>query len=164
MGLIGSALVAASILILFYLGRHPMLLNIVLDVRIPLYGIFIFVSTKMYRDYHNAGELHFWEGMTTGFLTYSVMAVVSSLFILVFAGIESTGFLSEYVRLASIPLEEHKDIFIENFGEEVYKETLLQLPKTTAWDLCRDYLLKSMFIGIFLTIILTLALRVTRKT
>ena len=158
-GFIGSMLIILGLLVLFYLGKHPLLLNPVLDSRIPIYALIIFISFKIFKDQQNAGVMHFWQGMTMGMIAYFVMALGAAMFIYIFSEISATNFLAEYIRLATGQLVTNKDLFIETIGEKTYTDTLAQLPTTQPIHLAVDYLLKSIPIGLFLTIILAVLLR-----
>ena len=155
----GSIINIGALLILYYFGRHPLLLNPFFDARLPLYLVFIYFSMKTYRDQFNAGSMHFWQGIAIGLLNYMSMALIVSVFIQIFAGIESTHFLSNYIQLASEQMLANKDAFVEALGLETFEETMLELPRTTSLHLAADFLLKSMPIGLFLTIILAVLMR-----
>jgi len=158
-GLVGSLLNIVALMVLYYLGRHPLLLNPILDTRLPLYALFIFVGLKVFKEEHNEGIMHFWQGMTIGMILYILMAILSSTFIYTFSEIEATKFLSEYIKLATDQLVANKEMFIESIGEKTYIDTIAQLPQTRSIHLAADYLLKSIPIGLFLTIILSVLMR-----
>ena len=158
-GLVGSLLNIMAFLVLFYLGRHPLLLNPILDTRLPLYGLFVFVGLKVFKEEKNGGVMHFWQGMTIGMILYIFMAILSATFIYIYSEIEVTNFLTEYIRIATEQLVSNKDLFIESIGEKTYYDTITQLPKTKSIHLASDYLLKSMPIGLFLTLILSVLMR-----
>lgn len=158
-GLVGSLLNILALLVLFYLGRHPLLLNPILDTRLPLYALFVFVGLKVFKEEYNNGVMHFWQGMTIGMILYIFMAILSGTFIYIYSEIEATNFLSEYIRLATDQLVTNKEIFIESIGEKTYIDTIAQLPRTRSIHLATDYLLKSIPIGLFLTIILSVLMR-----
>ena len=103
--------------------------------------------------------MHFWQGMAMGMIAYILMAFGAALFIYFFGEISSTNFMLEYIRISTGQLVTNKDLFIETIGEKTYTETLAQLPTTRPIHLAVDYLLKSMPIGLFLTIILSVLLR-----
>ena len=158
-GVAGSLLNILALLVLFYLGRHPLLLSPIFDTRLPLYALFIFVGFKVFKDEYNDGIMHFWQGMTLGMILYILMAILTSTFIFIFSEIEATKFLSEYIRIATGQLMANKEIFIESIGEKTYVDTIAQLPQTRSIHLATDYLLKSIPIGLFLTIILSILMR-----
>ena len=158
-GFIGAVMLIFGLLVLFYMGRHPLLLNPVLDTRILIYALIIFISFKVYKDQYNRGIMHFWQGMAMGMISYIVMSFGAALFIYIISEISSTNFLAEYIRIATGQLITNKDLFIETISEKTYADTLEQLPATKPIHLALDYLLKSMPIGLFLTIILSILLR-----
>ena len=154
----GSLLSILLILALFYAQRHPLLMPPILDFRILIFGVFIFFSLKEFRDYLNGGILYFWQGMSVGMLCYLGMALLGSLFILIFGWIEP-GFLDSYIIIATSQLESNKEQFLEAIGKEAYNTALAELPLTTVTDLAVDYFLKSIPVGLFLTIIIAVILR-----
>lgn len=158
-GLIGGLISIIAILFLYYMGRHPLLLNPVLDIRWPLYIIFIFFSMKTYKDQYSNGIMHFWQGMIIGFVNYMTMALVVAVFIQIFAGIETTKFLAQYVQLATEQIQNNRTALLETINEETLVKTLADLPKTTATHLAADYLLKSMPVGLILTILFAMLMR-----
>jgi Protein of unknown function (DUF4199) len=158
-GFIGSLLIIFGMILMFYLNRHPLLLNPILDTRIPVYALIIFISFKVFKDQYNYGIMHFWQGMAIGMIAYIVMALSAALFIYIFSEFSSTNFLSEYIRIATGQLVSNRDLFIETIGEKTYTDTLAQLPATRSIHIAIDYLLKSMPIGLFLTLILSVLLR-----
>jgi hypothetical protein len=155
-----AATVLGSILfaVLFFHDRHPMLIHIVYDFRLLLIPLFVFFAIKEYRDYANFGELHFWEGMVAGIMMYMGYGIFMAMFI-AFFGHYHPPFLQEYIRLATENLVSHREEFITAISEETYNSTLEKLPLTTLGDLALDYIMKSILIGVFSTIILSVILR-----
>ncbi len=160
-GLLGALMNIIALLVLFYLGKHPLLLNPMLDARWPLYGLFIFFAIKMIRNDNN-GFLHFWEGLSVGFLVYLIMAQMVAAFIAVLGSIESTQFLADYIRIAMEQISNNREALIaNNINEKTLTDALQILPTTTANNLAFDYFLKSMPIGLILTLILSTLMRRT---
>lgn len=158
-GLIGALMNIVALLTLFYLGKHPLLLNPLIDARLPLYGLFIFFSLYYFRD-DNEGILHFWQGLVLGFLVYLIMAQMAAAFIAVFGSIESTQFRSIYVSTAIEQISANKEALLENnIDEKTLNDALQILPSTTANNLAFDYFLKSMPIGLILTLLLSIVMR-----
>jgi len=161
-GLIASLINIGALLLLFYGGKHPLLLSPLIDIRIPLYGVFIFFGLKVYRDQSNGGALGFVQGIVLGFFCYMTIAILTSIFIFLFASIEQTQFISKYIDIAMDQLIHNRELFIDSIGENAYRKSIEMLPNTTAANLAIDYFLKSMPIGLFLTIVLAILQR--RKT
>ncbi len=158
-GFIGSLMIILGLVVMFYMGRHPLLLNPVLDTRIPIYALIIYISFKIFKEQYNDGIMHFWQGIAIGMIAYTVMSFGAALFIYIFSEFSSSNFLSEYIRIATGQLVDNKDLFIETIGEKTYTDTLAQLPATRSIHIALDYLLKSMPIGLFLTLILSVLMR-----
>lgn len=158
-GLIGALMNIVALVTLFYLGKHPLLLSPLIDARLPLYGLFIFFSIKFFRD-ENEGILHFWQGLALGFLVYLIMAQMAAAFIAVFGSIESTQFLSTYISTAIEQINKNKEALLQNnINEKTLTDALELLPNTTANNLAFDYFLKSMPIGLILTLLISILMR-----
>lgn len=153
-GLFGGVLAFTLLLTLFYLGRFPF----IPVERTVLFAIFIFFALKEYRDYHNGGILHFWQGMIGGIICYLSMAVLGAILLEIW-GLISDAYLDGYIRIMSGQLEVNRTELEERVGKEALDLQLEKLPLTTITDLALDYVLKSMFIGIFLTIVISIILR-----
>ncbi len=153
-GVFGGILAGVLIFTLFYLGRFPFLPV----ERTILFAIFIFFALKEIRDYYQEGILHFWQGMMAGITCYIVMAVIASLMLFLW-GQFTDEYLNQYIHVMTEQLETNRLDLEERVGKEALDLQLAKLPSTTILDLALDYLLKSMFIGIFLTIIISVILR-----
>lgn len=159
LGLTGALMNIIALLVLYYIGKHPLLLNPFLDARWPLYGLFLFFSMKYFREDNN-GILHFWQGLVVGFIVYLIMAQMAAAFIAVFASIDSTQFLSTYISTAIEQININREALLEtNLSEKTITDALKILPTTTANNLAFDYFLKSMPIGLILTLLLSILMR-----
>lgn len=95
-GAIAAVLSVSLMIVMFYLGRHPLMVAPFVDFRILLYGIFIFFALKEYREYHQEGILYFWQGMVGSFFVVLTAAVVGSLLLYAFGNLEM-NFIPSYV-------------------------------------------------------------------
>ena len=68
--LTASLLAITLVIILFYTGKHPLLIPIAYDFRILLFGVFIYFSIREFKTFHNSGELHCWQGLLIGIFFY----------------------------------------------------------------------------------------------
>ncbi len=158
-GFFGGLLGIVVILFLYYYGgNHPQLYPVFLDFRIILFAIFIFFSIREFRDYKQAGVLHFWQGMIIGMTCYIMISLVVSVFLGVFGNLVPE-YTERYIAEIGTILTESRSQIIEKVGDEAYQNQITTLPFTTITDLAVDYLLKSMFIGLFLTIVISVILR-----
>jgi hypothetical protein len=155
----GGILAFVLIVILHYFGStHPQLYPIFLDFRILLFGVFIYFSIREFKDVENGGILHFWQGMAVGILCYLGIAWLVALGIIGLGEIDP-GYLERYISETTDILLSNKADVIEKVGEEAFNAQIEALPSTTIFALAVDYFLKSMFIGLFLTIIISVILR-----
>jgi hypothetical protein len=157
-GAIASALLALLFMVLYSMGKHPLFVPLFLDVRLIMLPLFMFVAMKDFRDSQNGGVLHFWQGLTVGFITFTTLAILMSLFIMSMAEV-SDGFLQEYISARLELLEGNKVQFSEALNEQFVQGQIDALPLTRPFDLAIDYFWKTVAIGIFLNIILAVVLR-----
>jgi ABC-type antimicrobial peptide transport system permease subunit len=136
---------------------------VIFDFRIILFAAFIFLSLKELRDYHQNGVLFFWQGMIGSYVFIITSALIGSAFTWSFAG-WNTGFLPSYIQKLQQQMILYKTEIITSVGQEAYHQQLAKLPFTSAGDLAADYFLKSMIIGLFLTILISVLLRKQPKT
>lgn len=157
-GFFSSLLLAVLLTVLYYADRHPLLIPVIYDVRIFLLAIFIFFAVKEFRDLRNGGVLHFWQGMLMGLTLAVTLGFLAAVFIMIFGTVEEE-FLSSYTQLLTDQLVNNRQQYLESVGEEAYQNTLRSLPGTSLNDLALDYYLKTVVIGVFLTIIISVILR-----
>ena len=157
-GVIVSGLLMVLFLVLFYSGRHPMNISPFFDVRIIVFPLFLFLSIKEFRDLANNGVLHFWQGMIVGFVLLISIGLILSLFIILISYTDNS-FLSIYITERIELLQTMVGQLTEQEKLSFVKEQLKILPLTTSIDLAIDYFLKTMGIGVFLNIIISIVLR-----
>jgi len=163
-GAAAAVLAIILMVILFFSGKHPMLIPIFYDYRIFLFGIIIFFSIKEYKDHYNGGILHFWEGLVNGIITYIIAAFIAGLFIIVFSKLVP-DFLDSYISGTIRGLELDKEQLTSSGGititEEEYQAQIDMLKKASPSLLTLDYIIKSLVIGFPITLILSVFLRKT---
>jgi hypothetical protein len=157
-GAIGAGLAISLIIVMFYLGRHPLMIAPFMDFRILLYGVFIFFALKEFREYHQEGVLYFWQGMVGSFVLVATAGFLSSVLFWIFGTLE-TDFVPSYIRAMTEYLKTFSEADVLRIGKEVYDSNLKQLPSTNIAQLAPLYLLQSFVIGLFVSIILSVILR-----
>ena len=156
-GLMGGAISIALFLIFYFMDLNP-LVNIKF-IDLVILGIFIFFCLKEFRDRYNGGELHFWQGMTAGMMTYMLIALISAVFILIMTGAIDPQLVGDYISTRLDLIELNKQTLIDTIDEKAYSETVAGVKNTTAMDLALDDFLKKVFIGLFLSSIISIVLR-----
>jgi hypothetical protein len=157
-GAIAGVLGAVLVIGLFYLGKHPFLIEIYLDFRIFIFGIFIFFVLRELRDFVYGGILYFWQGIIASFLFTLFFALLASSLIGLF-GLMEPSFVTEFIRQSTEKLALVKEELIERLGKEAFDSNLRNLPATNAWDLAIHYYIQSFVIGTFIGILLSVILR-----
>lgn len=157
-GLMAGIMGFGLLLGLYYLGRHPFLIEIFFDFRIFMLGIFIFFSLKEFREDHQDGILYFWQGMIGSFVLTAIFSAVAAFLIYIF-GSWNTGFVQTYIvqlteRLSQLPAET-----IEQIGKEEVDRNLNAIQATTIGDMATTYFVQSFIISFFISIILSVVLR-----
>jgi hypothetical protein len=157
-GVIASIIAFALVVVLFYAGKHPFLIPMYADFRIFLFGLFIFFSLKEYRDQYQQGTLYFFQGMIASYVFLLSFAVLSALFIWLFATAKGS-FITEFVSLfieqaRTIPTED-----IERVGKDNFERNLEEVSHTNAFGMAKLYFRQSLLIGFFISLIITIILR-----
>jgi len=158
-GAIAGIVLTAGLIGIYFAGKHPLLINILFDLRILVFLLFIFVTLREFRDEYNNKILHFWQGLYAGIVVYISASFITSLLLWMFASWIEPDFVSSFIDQSIANLEENKEMIIESLGQENYSGAVEGLPSTTAGNLAFDYFLKSMPIGFILTLITTIIMR-----
>jgi hypothetical protein len=143
---------------LYYMGRHPFLIHIIMDFRIILFAIFIFFTLKELRDFHQGGILYFWQGLIASFLFTTVYAILTFTAIITFATVVPE-FVTTYITQSIVLAKSISPEVIEQIGKDVYERNLSTLPSTNAIGLAQQHTWQSYFISLFISIILAVILR-----
>jgi hypothetical protein len=159
-----TALLGLSFLIgMYYLGRHPLLVSPFLDVRIPLYAIFIFFALREFRDYQQGGVLYFVQGMAGSTLLVLWAALIGAAALWLFAHLQG-NFVVQYVQKTMEYLKSFPEEDIQRIGKDVYERNLELLPATNAAQLASLYLAQSLVIGLLVGVVMAVILRKPSKT
>jgi hypothetical protein len=157
-GVIAGVLVVVLMIILYYLGRHPLMIAPFLDFRIVVISVFMFFSLKEFREDYQKGELYFWQGLAGSWMLIVVFALTAALGLVIFGTLEK-DFVSDWIvqftdYLNGFPKEE-----IKRYGEKAFASNLRDVQATNISTLAKDYFLKSFLIGLPLSIIMSVILR-----
>ena len=150
-------------LVLYYIGRHPVLIPVYMDFRIILFVVFIFFTLREIRDYYQNGVLYFSQGVFSSFVFTISYAIAASLLLFVFMHMEP-DFLGDYIALSIETVKSLPPETIERIGKDAYDRNLQLLPYTKIMDLTLLYFFQSFLISLFISIILSVILRRQPKT
>ena len=142
----------------FWLGVNPQIDLGHLFVDLVLIGLFVFFAEKDYKTYKNDGILHFWQGMTIGFIVYAIGSAVFLLGQTIYYNFDADAVIN-YQSAATKFLEERSEIFIDKFGEDMYQLQLEEIQHVTKWDLIQESTVKKIIAGFFITPVISIILR-----
>jgi hypothetical protein len=157
-GAIAGVIGILGVIGLFYMGRHPLVIFILVDFRIILLAVFLFFSLRELRDLHQNGILYFWQGAIASSVFVSTFAILVSTAMYLFA-LAVPAFLDLYIKEAMEMAKAMPKEVIEQIGKDVYERNLLTLPATNVFELSSKYFGQSLIIGTFISIILSVVLR-----
>lgn len=162
-GLAGGLLAFVLLVIMYYLGRHPLVVSPFLDFRILLFGIFIFFALKEFRDYDQEGVLFFSQAMLGGLVVIFTLSALASVLVLIF-GYFADDFVKDYVVKVTEYIKSFSKEDIDRIGKDIYDRNLAALPATSIFTLAFTYFIHGLVIGFFVNIILSVILRRQPKT
>ncbi|HRI80445.1 MAG TPA: hypothetical protein PLR06_13005, partial [Cyclobacteriaceae bacterium] len=62
-GAIAGFICGVTVISMYYMGKHPFLVNPFFDFRVAAFSLLLFFSLKEVRDYFRNGVLTFFQGM-----------------------------------------------------------------------------------------------------
>jgi hypothetical protein len=155
-GSLGGILCVLAFFTLAFLRPDPTSLNLIFGfVIIPLS---VFVAIKFYKEYSNEGFLSFAEGMTVGFVTYSLIALISGIGLMLILSVSPALF--EDIKASKLEiLLENKETITSQMGENSFSSALLSVQDMTNWDVAINDVIWKVIAGFFFTIIISIILR-----
>ena len=156
-GAFGALIVLIMFFLLFLTGENPLTEMGMFDFFVI--PIFLFFAIKEFRDTYNGRLIEFWQGMTVGFVTYTSLALITTLVLFVFLQAVDSEIFDNYVISKVEEVTNAKEKTIEQLGEVAYSEALAKVKTTSRSDLILDYLLKKLIVGLMLTIMIAVIMR-----
>ena len=158
-GLIAALLCMILFSALYIFGKNPLLIPLFLDFRILIFAIFLLFGIRDFKDNKNGGILHFWQGFVIGAVIVLIVSVFMGLFIRLLGGLIDHNFTANYIHEMMSNITGSREKIISEYGQDVYDRAVKIIPTTTLSDLSLDYFLKTIPIGIIITILISLAFR-----
>jgi hypothetical protein len=158
-GTIAGILAGGLLIILYFIGPHPMLILPYADFRILLFGIFIFFTLKEFRNNHQDGVLSFGQGMVGSFIFVTVAGTVGAMVVLIYSKI-NTEFVSDFIKQALESVRTFSENASLTEAEKNRIHVMMEgLPATNGKSLAGQHFVQSLMIGFFVSIILSVILR-----
>lgn len=163
-GSIGGILAGGLLIILYFIGSHPLLILPYADFRILLFGIFIFFTLKEFRNNHQDGVLYFGQGMVGSLIFVTVAGTIGAMVVLIFSKLYPQ-FVSDFIKQGL----ESANAFSENAALSAEEKNRIRvmmesLPATNGKALAGRHFVQSLMIGFFVSIILSVILRKQPKS
>lgn len=157
-GVIGAFLCMGFVCTLYYLDRHPFLINPFVDPRVPVFAVMLFFGLKEVREYYLGGTLYFWQGMIGSFLFTLVCASLCWLMLIAFATVEP-GFVQRFVTQAIEQTKAFSAEDIDRIGRGTYEQTIQELEKADRYFMASRYFFQSFILSFFISLIISVVLR-----
>ncbi|WP_194976897.1 DUF4199 domain-containing protein [Aquiflexum lacus] len=158
-GLIGGLFCVFAFLMFNWLGYDPTNFSMLFGyVLIP---IFVFLGIRYFKKDVNNGELSFANGMSIGFLIYTMIAFISGLGIWIILLIDISLF--EAIKILKLEvLNTNKELIISQLSEESFEITLQKIMAMKPIDIALNDFIWKILPGLFFTIIISIILRKTK--
>ena len=155
-GGIGGILSVVAFLILSFLRSDPTNLGLIFGYVIT--PISLFLAIKFFKEYTNNGFLSFAEGMSIGFVTYSLIALISGIGIWVILLFSSELFAEIKISKFEV-LQQNQETIVSQMGKDSFESTLLSVQNMIPWDVAFNDAIWKVIPGLFFTIIISIILR-----
>lgn len=137
--------------------------NPLLDIRhfifdLGVYFLFIFFAGKEYKDFKKGGFLHFWEGISIGFIVFVPAVLIFSLSLYVIFELNQE-LIEGYREGAKAFLESKKEVFLKEFTQEQLDEQIAAVDNVTTAQLVLNTFWKKLFAGFLITPVVSIILR-----
>ncbi len=157
-GAIAGFLCAGCVVSLYYMGKHPFLINPFFDFRVPAFSLLLFFSLKEVRDYFYEGTLTFFQGLGGSIIFLSTAALVADTGIFVFGSLQP-DFVAEYIRQLTDQIRNIPPESIDQIGKVTIDNSLRELPFISLAYLVGLYTWQTFQIGFFISVIISVILR-----
>lgn len=155
-GVLGGVLGLVSFLVLSIFYEDPTTLNLVFGYVIT--PVSIYLALRYFKDYFNKGYLSFAEGMSVGFVTYMLLAIISFLGIYVVLAISPDFF--ELIKENKVQtLIDSRETIVSQVGEASFNATLDSVKEMVNSDVALNDAIWKIIPGLFFTIIISIILR-----
>ncbi|MFY0601190.1 MAG: DUF4199 domain-containing protein [Cyclobacteriaceae bacterium] len=141
-----------------FFGINPLMNLVHLVFDLMMFGLFIFFASKELKMSQQNEVLHFWQGMTVGFNVYFFSTLVFGIYLYIYFGLNENVLL-DYKESAHQFLQEKKEIYIEEMGQESFDSQLNGINEVSNMDLITSAVLKKILAGFFITPVISIILR-----
>ena len=156
-GLVNGVLAILLFFAVMLFDENPLIVTKWFDYLLTL-G-FVFFGVREFRLYYNGGALQFWQGVSVGFVTYVTAALLFAGVIGTYLATAGEEWVTDYVANRTTLVQENRENFTQELGEETYRQVLAEVQATTTFDLVLDDFYRKLMIGVFVTLIIAMVQR-----
>ena len=157
-GAIAGFLCSVTVISMYYMGKHPFLVNPFFDFRVPAFSLLLFFSLKEIRDYFREGVLTFFQGLGGSFIFLIAAILVSDIILYIFGSFQP-DFVNEYICQLMVQIRNIPPESVDQAGKAAIENSLKEIPLVTMAYLTGLYAWQSVQIGFFISVIISVILR-----
>ncbi|SNT13757.1 Protein of unknown function [Ekhidna lutea] len=139
-------------------GSNPLLDSRHFWFDLGVYFLFIFFAGKEHKDFRNGGFLHFWQGITIGFIVFipAVLLFEGTLYLTL--NVDS-DLMEAYREGARALLKQNEEFYMEELGEAALKERYDAISDMTPAQLIQMTFRNKLFSAFLITPVVAIILR-----
>jgi len=159
-GIIGGVLCGIAFWVMYLLGAEPVGMTLIFGYLIT--PVFVFIGVKNFRDNFNGGELFFGQGMTVGFFVYTIIAILSAIF--VFLSLQlMPDILYQFREVNLAMLDGKRDEWVAQLDLQAFEITRASIEVMSSYQVAMNDFLRKIIPGLFYTIIISIILKQTKS-
>ncbi len=156
-GLVSGGLAVVLFFAITLFEENPLIVNKWFDYF--LLAVFVFVAVREFRLYYQGGFLQFWQGISVGFVTYATSALLFVILIGIYLNTLGQPWVNDFVADRTAMVEENRENFVEELGEETYRQVRREVAATTITDVLLDDFFRKLMAGLFVTLVVAMVQR-----
>ena len=159
-GVIGGILCGIAFWVMYLLNAEPVGMTLIFGYFIT--PVFVFIGIKNFRDNYNGGELLFGQGMTVGFFVYTIIAILSAIFVFISLQL-MPEILYQFREVNLALLDGRREEWIEQLNLQAFDTTRASIEEMSAYNVAMNDFLRKILPGLFYTIIISIILKQTKS-
>lgn len=155
---VAGLLFCVVFIVSYAIGVHPFIEMSHLFFDLFIYGLVIYFAVNEFKKLNNEGGLHFWQGMSIGFLVNMVSLTLYMIFLFIAMNFNDL-ILADYKIQASDFLIVKSVKYIESYGADQYNQQVQAIEDTTILNMVFMAGVKKFISGLFMTPLISILLR-----